>query len=120
MLGVACGHTDPMTIASSRVSLFAAAAVCGMAAVFPGSLGAQSVATPSFTEAQAVQRKAVCDLDCLSCHGANLDDGEFGRPLKGLEFRIARERRVGNNPHPYFDGSTQGRPRRGLRLEFCS
>jgi mono/diheme cytochrome c family protein len=57
-----------------------------------GSLNAQSVATPSFTDAQATQGKAVYDRNCLSCHGANLDDGEFGPPLKGVEFRLAGAR----------------------------
>jgi hypothetical protein len=46
------------------------------------------VATPSFTDGQATQGKAAYDRNCLSCHGANLDDGEFGPPLKGVEFRL--------------------------------
>src|SRR4030095_9350939 len=67
----------------------AAAVCCGPSArAVSVSLNAQSVATPSFTEAQATQGKAVYDRSCLSCHGANLDDGEFGPPLKGVEFRL--------------------------------
>ena len=79
-----------MRIPDSRVWFAAAAAVCCGTAAFllSGSLIAQSVATPSFTEAQATQGKAVYDRNCLSCHGANLDDGEFGPPLKGVEFRL--------------------------------
>ena len=49
-----------MRIADSRVWLAAAAAVCcGIAAfLLSGSLIAQSVATPSFTDAQATQGKS--------------------------------------------------------------
>ena len=79
-----------MRIADSRVWFATAAAICCGTAAFllSGSLNAQSVATPSFTEAQATQGKAVYERNCLSCHGANLDDGEFGPPLKGVEFRL--------------------------------
>ena len=79
-----------MRIAGSRVWLVVAAAVWSGTAVFlvSGSLIAQSVATPSFTDAQATQGKTAYDRNCLSCHGANLDDGEFGPPLKGVEFRL--------------------------------
>jgi alcohol dehydrogenase (cytochrome c) len=79
-----------MTTAASRVWLLAVVTVCCATAAFflSGSIGAQSVATPSFTEAQATQGKAVYDRTCASCHGANLDDGEFAPPLKGVEFRI--------------------------------
>jgi alcohol dehydrogenase (cytochrome c) len=73
-----------------RVGVAACAALCGVVAVFlvSHSLSAQSVATPSFTDAQATQGKTVYDRNCLSCHGPNLDDGEFGPPLKGVEFRL--------------------------------
>jgi len=84
-----------MRIADSRVWIATAAAICCAAIgcataafLLSGSLIAQSVATPSFSDAQAVQGKAVYDRTCLSCHGANLDDGEFGPPLKGPEFRL--------------------------------
>ena len=79
-----------MRIAASRVWLALSAAVCGGTAAFflSGSLTAQSLATPSFTDAQATQGKAAYDRTCLTCHGPNLDDGEFAPPLKGVEFRI--------------------------------
>jgi alcohol dehydrogenase (cytochrome c) len=79
-----------MRIATSRVWLALIAAVCaGTTAFFlSGPLTAQSVATPSFTDAQATQGKAAYDRNCVACHGANLDDGEFAPPLKGVEFRI--------------------------------
>jgi alcohol dehydrogenase (cytochrome c) len=65
-----------------------AAGVGFFAILVSGRTVAQSVATPSFTDAQATQGKTVYDRSCQSCHGANLDDGEFGPPLKGVEFRL--------------------------------
>ena len=52
------------------------------------SLGAQSLATPNYTTAQATQGKAAFERSCASCHGPNLDDGEFAPPLRGVEFRL--------------------------------
>lgn len=45
---------------------------------------AQSVAV--FTNAQAESGKALYATDCARCHGAGLDDGEFGVPLRGRAF----------------------------------
>ena len=52
-------------------------------------LDAQSLAAPAFTAAQQTAGDAVYKERCESCHGKNLDDGEFGPPLKGAEFRSA-------------------------------
>src|SRR5688572_7219430 len=52
------------------------------------SLGAQSLATPNYTAAQAAQGKAAFERSCSSCHGPNLDDGEFAPPLRGNDFRL--------------------------------
>src|ERR1700733_2334694 len=41
----------------------------------------------SFTAAQANRGKAIYDDICASCHGANLDDGDFGPLLRGLAFK---------------------------------
>ena len=41
----------------------------------------------SITAAQANRGKSVYDDNCASCHGANLDDGQFGPPLRGSVFR---------------------------------
>jgi mono/diheme cytochrome c family protein len=72
--------------------LVAAGVAGGIAAAQPGS----SVTAPparaaellSFTAAQAASGKAEFATSCGVCHGANLNDGEFGgAPLKGEEFR---------------------------------
>ncbi len=42
----------------------------------------------SLTAEQASRGKAVYDDNCGSCHGANLDNGEFGPPLKGSSFKM--------------------------------
>jgi alcohol dehydrogenase (cytochrome c) len=78
-----------MTPVISRVLLaFAVSSVIAAALLTSRPLGAQALATPSFTDAQATQGKAAFDRTCASCHGSNLDDGEFGPPLKGVEFRL--------------------------------
>ena len=42
----------------------------------------------SFTAAQADRGRESYAASCMDCHGANLDDGEFGgAPLKGTAFR---------------------------------
>ncbi len=48
---------------------------------FTGGAGA------SFTADEAARGKAAYAANCVSCHGANLDDGEFGPPLKGDSFK---------------------------------
>jgi len=40
----------------------------------------------SYTRAQATQGQAAYKKNCAQCHGQNMDDGEFGTPLKGLDF----------------------------------
>ncbi|HXA76512.1 MAG TPA: PQQ-binding-like beta-propeller repeat protein, partial [Candidatus Acidoferrales bacterium] len=42
---------------------------------------------PSFTASQVKRGKAAYGGNCSSCHGANLDDGEFGPALKGAAFQ---------------------------------
>src|ERR1035438_8782203 len=39
------------------------------------------------TAAQANRGKAIYDDNCANCHGANLDDGQFGPPLRGSAFK---------------------------------
>src|ERR1700722_3137826 len=46
-----------------------------------------SGAAVTLTAAQASRGKAVYDDNCASCHGANLDDGEFGPLLRGPAFK---------------------------------
>ena len=41
----------------------------------------------SYTASQAAQGKTAFAQACASCHGSNLDDGEFAPPLKGPAFR---------------------------------
>ncbi len=42
----------------------------------------------SLTAQQASRGKAVYDGNCASCHGANLDNGQFGPPLLGRAFKM--------------------------------
>jgi alcohol dehydrogenase (cytochrome c) len=43
----------------------------------------------SYTEAQAERGRIAYGMSCASCHGRTLDDGAFGPPLKGVDFRSA-------------------------------
>ena len=75
---------------TGRTSLVCAtAALCfATALVASNPLHGQGLAAPSFTDAQGAQGKTAYDRSCASCHGPNLDDGEFAPPLKGVEFRL--------------------------------
>jgi alcohol dehydrogenase (cytochrome c) len=42
----------------------------------------------SLTAEQASRGKAVYDSNCSSCHGANLDNGALGPPLRGSAFKM--------------------------------
>ena len=63
------------------------ACVAGVALQYSGFLSAQALNSPTFTSAQATMGKDAYAQNCESCHGRNLDDGEFAPPLKGVEFR---------------------------------
>jgi alcohol dehydrogenase (cytochrome c) len=60
-----------------------------------GALGSAQAASDSllasgpvsYTAAQAARGKISYDDYCASCHGGNLDDGQFGPPVKGAVFR---------------------------------
>lgn len=64
-----------------------------LTAVVVGALGglwtvrAQSQGVPVFTATQSDEGRAAYAQNCASCHGDNLDDGRFGPPVKGTEFR---------------------------------
>jgi mono/diheme cytochrome c family protein len=45
------------------------------------------LASATFTAAQANAGQQAYTRNCSSCHGTNLDDGEFAPPLKGVDFR---------------------------------
>jgi mono/diheme cytochrome c family protein len=65
------------------IQSLAAAAILLLAA---SGAAAQSGAA-SFTAEQAARGETVYQRNCQDCHGANLDDGEFGgAPLKGSYF----------------------------------
>ena len=81
-------------VKTSRQTLIVGAIVVGVAGFavasrLSWSVAAQSLVSPSFTQAQATAGEAVYVQSCASCHGANLDDGAFGPPLKGVEFRLS-------------------------------
>ena len=64
-----------------------AACVAAVALQYSGYLSAQALNSPTFTAAQATMGKDAYAQNCASCHGNNVDDGEFAPPLKGVEFR---------------------------------
>ncbi len=68
----------------------------GSAALWLTGFGALAQAQSFFTSggevnltaAQAGRGKAIYDDNCANCHGANLDDGQFGPPLRGSAFKM--------------------------------
>jgi alcohol dehydrogenase (cytochrome c) len=75
-------------IAVKRITL-AALAVGALAFLsqLSSSPAAQSLASPTYSAAQAARGKTQYAQNCASCHGQNADDGEFAPPLKGTDFR---------------------------------
>jgi alcohol dehydrogenase (cytochrome c) len=68
----------------------AAVAAVAAAMVVPVGVGAQAqgqTTSPTYTLEQAVAGEAVYAQNCASCHGENLDDGQFAPPLRGGDFR---------------------------------
>ncbi|HEX4051521.1 MAG TPA: PQQ-binding-like beta-propeller repeat protein [Steroidobacteraceae bacterium] len=72
----------------------ALAALAGLCMTAPTATRAQQPAqgvfdsgAVSYTEAQAARGSAAYTDDCAMCHGAHLDDGQFGPPVKGPTFR---------------------------------
>src|ERR1700686_2487487 len=62
-------------------------------AAFAGALHAQAPApaaptppSPLFTSDQAAAGNAAYAQNCATCHGVNLDDGEFAPPLRSASF----------------------------------
>jgi mono/diheme cytochrome c family protein len=47
---------------------------------------AQTLTMPTYTAAQAEWGKQVFMAQCSSCHGDDLDNGQFGPPLAGPSF----------------------------------
>ncbi len=66
----------------SKHERHAAAALVAAALLCSHTAGAQEIAL-TYTAAQAQRGKAAYEPDCLPCHGANLNDGPLGPPLKG-------------------------------------
>lgn len=69
-------------------ALIAGGVALAMAASAPGWGARADDARPaSFTQAQADQGLDLYRSNCASCHGQNLNDGEFAPSLKGAGFR---------------------------------
>jgi alcohol dehydrogenase (cytochrome c) len=75
-----------MTILSTVLTTAAAAGLFAVALHLPVRLDAQSVASPTYTPAQADAGGDTYRQSCATCHGARLDDGEFAPPLRGSTF----------------------------------
>ena len=50
-------------------------------------VGQEELAPLSYTTDQASRGRAAYQEHCASCHGDNMDDGEFAIALKGIDFR---------------------------------
>jgi alcohol dehydrogenase (cytochrome c) len=74
-----------MTSTTTRLGISILVAYVALAAP-AGALALESQA-PTFTAAQAELGKMAYTQSCARCHGAHLDDGEFGPPLRGSAFK---------------------------------
>jgi mono/diheme cytochrome c family protein len=65
------------------------ATLAAFALVMAAAMGAraQDGAPPGFTQGQADHGAEVYGERCASCHGPNLNDGQFAPSLKGARFR---------------------------------
>ena len=90
------------------------------------SISAQQLPAPlSYSAAQAALGQSVYAERCASCHGENLDDGAYGLPLKGADFRqkwgskpldplfILTVRRSGRRWRRIFQPACSAREQRG-------
>ena len=79
----------PADIAAARNPKLTAAQVYALRGkMMPAVLApAEASAPPAFTQEQADRGHAIYRRNCQDCHGANLNDGEFGgAPLNGQYF----------------------------------
>lgn len=80
--------TKRLVIVAGPLALFVASAGVAMARPDQAQAITAAPAPASFTAAQAASGLAEYKANCADCHGANLNDGEFGGPpLKGEAFR---------------------------------
>ncbi|MBN1238297.1 MAG: PQQ-binding-like beta-propeller repeat protein [Gammaproteobacteria bacterium] len=71
---------------SARTRAAIARAVIGLAGSAAAGLAAAQDIPLSYTDAQADDGARIYAQTCAQCHGANLDDGPLGAPLKGVAF----------------------------------
>ena len=79
----------PADIANARKTKLTAAQVYALRQLVmpPTQASREAPAPPSFTQEQADRGHAIYRRNCQDCHGANLNDGEFGgAPLNGQYF----------------------------------
>ncbi|RYZ06340.1 MAG: cytochrome c, partial [Alphaproteobacteria bacterium] len=92
--GVSIGgpHRRPregqMTSGKSRLTRRWTSVLMGASGAALFGLGAPALGqeSPSYSAEQAATGKTVYDRQCVLCHGAGLDDGEFGPMLRGDDF----------------------------------
>ncbi len=72
------------------------------AAVAASALPAYAQKDVSFTAAQATEGQTTYAQNCASCHGANLDDGEFAPPVKGASFMMQWGGKTPTELHKYL------------------
>jgi alcohol dehydrogenase (cytochrome c) len=52
------------------------------------SAAASAQVSPTYSTEQAAAGKGIYEKQCATCHGAHLDDGEFGPVLRGSDFLV--------------------------------
>src|ERR1051325_3364147 len=72
-------------MAKIRISIAIALAAASAHSVWRAN--AQSLGSPTYTREQAASGPGGYTQSCASCHGENLDDGQFAPSLSGSVFR---------------------------------
>jgi mono/diheme cytochrome c family protein len=72
--------------AFSKAALLAAASLVGIGLAATAARSQSALARPTYTQAQADRGKTTFMARCASCHGDQLDNGQFAAPLRGPGF----------------------------------
>jgi alcohol dehydrogenase (cytochrome c) len=102
------------------IGAIALGAFCALLVDGAPRVRAQALGSPTYTRDQAARGQTVYTQSCASCHGQNLDDGQFAPPLKGSAFRQAWGARTVDELFTYVSGRMPPGSPGSLSPEQCA